>query len=121
MAYETFFAFDLNSGKVCEYPAEDTLGEYMIRYERHDHGNLVTIGDGLRHTIWLQDYHWDRLLRIIKNDELDKSGLDMLINGWLDSGFPDEDSKRVFVSAVRSGRIKPIGTSLQSSSSIKQD
>ena len=103
-----FFAYDLRAGRVVEDPGLDDISEWRVRYFPHQNGNWATIGDGLRHTIWFQDYHWDRLLKIIREDELDQSGQDLILDAWLGVGFPDEDSKRTFVSAVKSRAIKPV-------------
>ena len=108
MDYETFFAFDLRSGNVVEHPHKIDLGEYRIRYTPYDNGNWATVGDGPHHTLWVQAEHWDRLLKIIKDEELDKSSRDMIIDGWLDLGFPNKRCKKTFVSTVKSGTIKPI-------------
>lgn len=103
-----FFAYDLRSGRVVEDPGQDDIAEWRIRYFPHQHGNWATIGDGLRHTVWFQDYHWDRLLQIIREDELDQSGQYLILNAWLEIGFPDDKSKKTFVSAIKSGIIKPV-------------
>ena len=111
-ASRCFFAYDLREGTVVRDLSEDDIGEYRVRYFPHDAGNWATIGDGLRHDIWFQDYHWDRLLQIIKEDQLDQSGLDLILNGWLASSFPDDASKKRFVAAVKSEQIKPVAAHL---------
>ena len=72
----------------------------------------ATIGDGFRHNVHIQDYHWDRLLRIIKENQLDKSGIALILDGWLGDSFPDEGSKKKFVSAVKAGIIKTVAECL---------
>lgn len=107
-----FFVYDLKTGEVVENPNEDEFGEsndfgeYRVRYFPHADGNWATIGDGFRHNTYIQDYHWDRLLIIIKDNQLDQSGLDVILDGWLGRSFPNQESKNKFVSAVREGKIK---------------
>lgn len=109
---QNLFAFDFKTGMVVECPGEYNIVDYGVRYLHPANAGYVTIGDGLRHDTEIEYGHWDRLLKIIKEDELDSSGLDLILEGWLGGSFPDEVSKKTFVDAVKFGVIKPVSAYL---------
>ena len=70
-----FFQFDLEEKRV----AKKESWHYGVRYFMTAVGSRVQIGDAYRHYLILEPRHWNRVLRIIKNDELDKSGVEALL------------------------------------------
>jgi len=106
-----FFEFNLETGRVREDPHNYHPGDgYAVRYVRYENRVGVEIGDGLRHTCSLGADHWDRLLKIIRDDELDESGFDLLLDGFMGYCWPDDRdrAKRNFVDGIKSGKIRPL-------------
>jgi hypothetical protein len=97
------FEFNLEENKV----SKDTWGRYAVRYYETDIGIMVEIGDGYRHELHLEAKHWNRILRIIRDDELNESGVKAIVEGlmWycLDDDYGDN-----FISAIRAGKIKEV-------------
>ena len=102
MGPETIFEYDLEKGK----ESSDTYGSYAVRYLK-DSGFCVEIGDGYRHNIRLEAKHWNRLLRIIRDGELDADGVSAIIHGLMWHGLRKEH-KKTFIAAIKSGAIKEI-------------
>ena len=98
-----FFEFNLETGKV----SKDTIPQYAVRYYTTDKGPMVEIGDGYRHELFLDTKHWNRILRIIINDELDKSGIQAITRGLMAHCLPKEFEKNL-ISAIKAGKIKEI-------------
>src|SRR3989344_2818215 len=76
---------------------------YGIRYYKTDEEIIVEIGDGFRHEIFLKAEHWNRLIKVIRNNELDESGINAII-GLLRAGLREE-FKDNFISAIKNGKI----------------
>jgi|SRR3989344_6387882 len=102
-----YFRFDLRSGKVSEEADGCCVLDYFVMYGTGKSGKFATIGNQRYYSL-LQAQHWNRLLRIIKNRELDESGLELILGGFLGNYFPDEAGKKIFVEAVRTGVIGEI-------------
>lgn len=98
---ETTFEYDLEEGKV----STDTGIRYAVRYVKAD-VVFVEIGDSYRHNIFIEPKHWNRLLKIIRNDELDREGVDA-ITSLMEAGLPEE-YKETFIAAVKSGALKEL-------------
>ena len=97
------FEFNLETGKV----SKDTVPHYAIRYYKSKNGIIVEIGDGYRHTLYIIAKHWNRILKIIKNDELDKSGIKAITRGLMDHCLPEEYEKNL-ISAIKAKIVKEI-------------
>lgn len=98
-----FFEFNLRTQKV----SNDTMPEYAVRYYKFRNSSMVEIGDGYRHYICLNAKHWNRILRIIKYDELDKSGIKAITRGLMENFLPKEYEKNL-ISAIKTGIIKEV-------------
>ena len=98
-----FFEFNLETGKV----AKSTAPHYAVRYCNGEEGTIVEIGDGYRHELFLEAEHWNRILKIIKDDELDQSGIKAITRGLMGNCLPEEYEEN-FISAVKSRVIKEI-------------
>ena len=98
---ETLFGYDLEKGK----ESIDTGIRYAVRYIKGD-VVFVEVGDSYRHNITIEAKHWNRLLRIIRNNELDREGIDAIIS-LIESGLPEE-YKETFIAAVKSGVLKEV-------------
>ncbi len=98
-----FFEFDLETGK----KSKNTIPHYAVRYYNTENGRMVEIGDGYRHELHLSAEHWHRILRIIKNDELDKSGIKAITRGLMACCLPEEYEGNL-ISAIKTGKIKEI-------------
>ena len=81
MGPETIFEYDLEKGK----ESSDTYGSYAVRYLK-DSGFCVEIGDGYRHNIRLEAKHWNRLLGIIWDGEVDAGGVAGIFPGLMGPG-----------------------------------
>lgn len=98
-----FFEFNLETSKV----ENGTIPDYAIRYYKSENGPIVEIGDGLRHTLFIHGRHWNRILKIIKNDELDKSGIKAITRGLMEHCLPEEYEKNL-IAAIKAGIVKEI-------------
>ena len=98
-----FFEFDLEIAKI----SKNTIPHYAVRYYKTKNGVMVEIGDGYRHELHLSAKHWNRIIKIIKNDELDKSGIKAIIQGLMGHCLPKEYEKNL-ISAIKAGIIKVI-------------
>ena len=65
---------------------------------------MVKVGD-YRHYIILEVKYWNRLLGIIRNNELDADGMKAITKGLIERGLPEEYEDK-FISAVKRGVIK---------------
>jgi hypothetical protein len=81
---------------------------YGVRYMRTEKGAIVEVGDGLRHTNYFSKKHWNRLLKIIQEDELDESGLDLILENFMRKGLNHGEHKGSFLHGVKEGIIKII-------------
>ncbi len=97
------FEFNLETGKV----SKNTMPDYAIRYYKSKNGIIVEIGDGYRHNLYLSAKHWNRILKIIKNDELDKSGIKAITRGLMGHCLPQE-YENYLISAIKTGIIKEL-------------
>ena len=97
------FEFNLETGKI----DKDTTPRYAVRYYKSKAGVIVEIGDGYRHNSHINANHWNRILKIIKNDELDKSGIWAITRGLMEPYLPEEYEKNL-ISAIKTGKIKEI-------------
>ena len=97
------FEFNLETGKV----SKNTMPDYSIRYYKSKNGIIVEIGDGYRHTLYLSAKHWNRILKIIKDDELDKSGIKAITRGLMKRGLPEKYENNL-ISATKTGIVKEI-------------
>lgn len=98
-----FFEFNLETRRV----EKDTIPDYAVRYYKSKNGTIVEVGDGLRHTLFIYGKHWNRILKIIKNGELDKSGVKAITRGLMERGLPEEYEENL-ISAIKAGIIKEI-------------
>ncbi len=99
---ETLFEYDLEKGK----ESSDTGIKYAVRYIKGDTA-FVEVGDGYRHNIVIEAKHWNRLLKLIRNDELDGEGISAITKGLMSRGLPEE-YEQTFISAIKSGVLKEI-------------
>lgn len=97
-----FFEFNLETGKV----SKDTNWDYAVRYYNSENGPRVEIGN-YRYDSLLLPEHWNRILRIIKDEELDQSGIEAIIRGLMGCYIPTEYEDN-FISAIKAGIIKEI-------------
>lgn len=95
------FEFNLETGR----EEESTWGIYAIRYHKTEEGIKVEVGDGYRHYFIVDATYWNRILKIIKGNELDKDGVDAIVKGLMRHGIPEEYAEN-FILAVRNGIIK---------------
>lgn len=95
------FEFNLESEK----EEKETWRYYAVRYYRTDNGIMVEIGDGYRHNVHLTAEHWNRILRIIRDKEIDEEGVEAIMKGALAAGLRDEYAD-VLIEAIRRGEIK---------------
>ena len=98
---ETLFEYDLEEDK----ETADAGIHYAVRYVK---GNVVfvKVGDSYRHNLMINVKHWNRLLRIIRNNELDSEGLAAVLS--LMKGGLLEEYVVAFIKAIKSGTIKEI-------------
>jgi hypothetical protein len=100
IAMKTVFEYDLEKGQT----TSDAGIGYAVRYVREE-VPFVEIGDSYRHNIRIESKHWNRLLKIIRNGELDREAISAITKGLMYPGLPEE-YEQTFVSAVKSGIIK---------------
>ena len=98
---KTTFEYDLEKGK----ETADAGIHYAVRYTKED-VVFVEVGDSYRHNIMIEAKHWNRLLRIIRNDELDREGIDAVAS-LMGCGLPEEH-KETFIAAIKSGALKEV-------------
>jgi len=98
-----YFEFDLETGKV----SKNVTPHYGVRYYDTENGQMVEIGDGYRHELHIEAKHWNRIIGIIKNNELNKSGIEAITSGLMKHCLP-EDYEKNLISAIKSGKIKKI-------------
>jgi len=98
-----FFEFDLQTGKV----SEDSVPHYAVRYYNTESGPMVLIGDGYRHKLRLNAKHWNRILKLIKNNELDESGVEAITQGLMGHCLYEEYDE-ILVRAIKEGAIKEV-------------
>ena len=96
------FIFNLETGELSK---EDPCPDYSIKYYKSKNGKMVEIGDGYRHEIIIKGKYWNRILKIIKEDELDKSGIEAIVRGLLETVLSLEYEKN-FICGIKSGVIK---------------
>ena len=103
-----FFEFDLEIGEI----SADSVPHYAVRYYNTESGgHMVLIGDGYRHMLHLNAEHWNRILKIIKNNELDESGIKSITQGLLGHCLPEEYEKNL-ISGIKTGKLKEIELSI---------
>jgi len=100
---EYIFEFNLETGKT----EGKTWGIYGVRYYKSDEGIKVEIGDGYRHELRIDPIHWNRILKIVKDSELDKKGIDAIVKGLMGHAVSGEYIES-FISAIKNGIIKPV-------------
>ena len=100
---ENTFEFDLENGEI----SRDTWGHYAIRYYPSEAGMMVEVGDGYRHNIILEGKYWNKILRIIRDNELDEEGIKAIIRGLMSRGLSEEYEEK-FITAIWSGIIKEV-------------
>ncbi len=83
------------------------MPHYAVRYYNTKSGTMVQIGDGYRHMLHLSAEHWNRILKIIKNDELDESGIKAITQGLMGHCLYEEYDKNL-IKAIKDGLIKEI-------------
>ena len=79
---------------------------YGVRYYKIKKEIIINIGDGFRHEIYIKGKYWNRILKIIKDDELDKNGIKSIIGGLMSRAIPEE-YEGFFISSIKKGIIKP--------------
>ncbi len=101
------FIYDFESDKVVKpIPKEpfSDVGFYGVRYYETQAGPMAKVGDGISMTnIIIDGQHWNRFLRIIRDGELDISGLEAVLS-LMSDGLRDEH-RQTFVKAVQKGKI----------------
>lgn len=102
-----FFEFDLQTGEI----SDDTRPHYAVRYRDTANGIIVNIGDGYRHDLDIEAKHWNRIIKIIKNDELDKSGINAILEGLMGYCLPEEYNETL-TNGIKSGKIKEINLTI---------
>lgn len=105
-----FFIYNLEKNKEIIVDKKNIFGNmgfYGIRYYKTDSGVLVEIGDGYRHEIFIKAKYWNKILEIIKDDKLDKEGINAIVKGLMHTAIQDEFYDK-FIDAIKSGKIKKI-------------
>ncbi|MBI2656083.1 hypothetical protein HYX06_06705 [Candidatus Woesearchaeota archaeon] len=97
------FEFNLRTRKA----SKNTSPEYAVRYLKSKDGLMVEIGDGYRHELWLDAKYWNRIIRIIKNDQLNKSGIQAITSGLMGHCLPKKYEKNL-IFAIKKNKIKEI-------------
>ncbi len=99
------FRFDLKRGAVLDSSYIEEAANDAVRYTKDpDTGQVqVEIGNVYRHYFRPEPRHWNRVLKMIR-DELDESGIETIL--VLMSDGLREEYRSTFLSAVRSGVIK---------------
>jgi len=77
-----------------------------VRYYKTNNGPVVEIGDGYRHGVFIDGKYWNRILKIIRDEELDKNGIKTVLN--LMSAGLREEYWREFIKAVKHRIIKNV-------------
>ena len=95
------FEYDLEEGKV----SSDAGIRFAVRYVKGD-VIFVEIGDSYRHNVMIEPKHWNRLLEIIRKDELDSEGIAAIMSLMRDG--LREEYVETFIRAVKSGVLKEI-------------
>ncbi|MBI2144693.1 hypothetical protein HYU18_00010 [Candidatus Woesearchaeota archaeon] len=98
---KTFFEYDLEENK----ETTDSGIHYAVRYIK-EAAIFVEIGDSYRHNIFIKPNHWNRLLRLIRDDELDGEGIAAILS-LMRAGLREEYEK-TFITAIKSGAIKEV-------------
>ncbi len=98
---ETVFEYDLEEGK----ETSDAGIHYAVRYTKGD-VLFVEVGDRYRHNIMIEARHWNVLLKVIRNDKLDREGIEAIISLMRD-GLPEE-YVGTFINAIKSGALKDV-------------
>ena len=95
------FEYDLEKGEV----SSDAGIRYAVRYFKED-VIFVKIGDSYRHNVMIEPKHWNRVLKIIRKDELDSEGIAAIMSLMRDG--LREEYVETFIRAVKSGVLKDI-------------
>ena len=80
---------------------------YGVRYYKTENGIMVHIGDVYRHEIILESKYWNRILRIIRDKEIDENGVNAIVLGLFRPGLYPEYASN-FITAIREEKIKEI-------------
>jgi len=107
------FEYDLEKGEVVRH----THGNYSVKYYNSQRGVMVEIGDGYRHELHLEPRHWNRLVRLIREDELDASGIEAITHGLMKDCLYDGKYAASLIKGIKEGKIKEIGEKQQESGS----
>ena len=84
------------------------IGEIIVwEYYQNEVGIEVEVGDGYRHEVFIEDRYWNRIIKIIKDDELDEEGILAIVKGLMNAGLREEHVNK-FISAIKKGKIKEI-------------
>lgn len=94
------FEFDLKKME----ESNETFGIYAVRYYQSENGIFVEIGDGYRHQIRLEAEYWNRILKILRDNELDKKGREALLKGLMWEGLGDYEEN--LIAAIKDGKVK---------------
>ena len=103
------FAYNLEKDEEIKNP-QGLLKEgiyYGVRYYQNEVGIEVEVGDGYRHEVFIEDRYWNRIIKIIKDDELDEEGILAIVKGLMNAGLREEHVNK-FISAIKKGKIKEI-------------
>lgn len=68
-------------------------------------GKMVEIGNGHRYILQLEAKYWNRILRLIRDNELDMEGIRAITRGLMRECLPEEYEKTL-ISAIRPNIIK---------------
>ena len=98
---KTFFEYDLEEAR----ETKDAGIRFAVRFIR-ENVTFVEIGDSYRHNVMIEPKHWNRLLKIIRNDELDSEGIAAILSLMRDG--LREEYKDTFIAEVKSGVLKEV-------------
>jgi len=98
---KTSFEYDLEEAR----ETKDAGIHFAVRFIQED-AAFVEIGDSYRHNVLIEAKHWNRLLKIIRNNELDSEGIAAILS-LMRAGLREE-YKETFLAAVKSGALKEL-------------
>tara|TARA_Y100000034_G_C6675937_1_gene296954 strand:- start:306 stop:617 length:312 start_codon:yes stop_codon:yes gene_type:complete len=96
------FIFNLETREVVD---ERPISHYhILYYTGPDDKKIVELGNGLRKTEGIYGEYWNRLVKMIRDNELDESGIEAITRGLMSSYLPEE-FEGSFLDGIRSGVI----------------
>ena len=98
------FQYDLEKNKTTD---EDMFGTFAIKYYNTPNGKGVEIGNGYRYILQLEARYWNRILRIIRDGELDLEGIRAITRGLMRECLPEE-YENTLIEAIKFEHIKEV-------------